>query len=564
MSAALRNLLLKTRKELSLVKATMQDQIEQIRETALATLSDGDLRQLQGGRAGEAGLASARPDQAAVASYRTACEAAAVRFTGRSCPALELSADAVAREIANRSGSKLHAMFPDEGPYRRELYPRHMEFLTAGANFRERLFMAANRAGKTETGAYEMACHLTGQYPPWWQGKRFSQPVNAWACGTTNGTTRDIVQEKLLGPEGAHGTGMIPAHTIVKVSNKQGLPNAADTVLVKHVLGVRSRVSFKSYESGRKAFEGTAQHVIWLDEEGPLDIYTECLYRTATTGGVLYTTFTPLLGMSDVVKSFLEPENEEARAVKHVTQCDWSQVPHLDEAAKAQLLASTPLYQRDARTKGIPQLGAGAIYPLAESEILVPRFDIPQHWPRSYGMDVGWNRTAVVWGALDRENGIAYLYHEYYRAQAEPVIHAAGIKAVGEWIPGVVDPACLGSSQIDGRTLMEMYGELGLNLQPAVNAVESGIYEVWVALSTGRLKVLDSLSNWVSEFRKYHRDEKGKIVKKDDHLMDAMRYWWVSGRDCLADSPAKADADMLERLRCGGYGGGGGQGSWMT
>src|ERR1022692_4791834 len=514
MSAALRNLLLKTRKELSLVKAAMQDQIEQIRETALATLSDGDLRQLQGGRAGEAGLASARPDQAAVASYRTACEAAAGRFTGRACPALELSSDAVAQEIANRSGSKLDAMFSDEGPYRRELYPRHMEFLTAGANFRERLFMAANRAGKTETGAYEMACHLTGQYPAWWLGKRFSQPFNAWACGTTNGTTRDIVQEKLLGPEGAHGTGMIPAHTIVKVSNKQGLSNAADTVLVKHVSGGRSRVSFKSYESGRKAFEGTAQHVIWLDEEGPLDIYTECLYRTATTGGVLYTTFTPLLGMSDVVKSFLEPENEEARAVKHVTQCDWSQVPHLDAAAKAQLLASTPLYQRDARTKGIPQLGAGAIYPLAESEILVPHFNIPAHWPRSYGLDVGWNRTAAVWGAVDPHKGIAYLYREYSRAQAEPAIHVEAIKAVGEWIPRVVDPACLGSSQVDGRTLMEMYGSLGLNLQPPLNAVESGIYEVWDALSTGRLKVLDSLSNWVSEFRKYHRDEKGRPSRK--------------------------------------------------
>jgi hypothetical protein len=158
---------------------------------------------------------------------------------------------------------------------------------------------------------------------------------------------------------------------------------------------------------------------------------------------------------------------------------------------------------------------------------------------------------------------LAYLYHEYYRAQAEPAIHAAGIKAVGEWIPGVVNPACLGSSQVDGRTLMEMYGGLGLNLQPAANAVESGIYEVWDALSTGRLKVLDSHSNWVSEFRKYHRDEKGKIVKKDDHLMDAMRYWWVSGRDWLADPPTKREADMLERLRRGEYEGGGGSGSWM-
>ena len=138
----------------------------------------------------------------------------------------------------------------------------------------------------------------------------------------------------------------------------------------------------------------------------------------------MYTTFTPLAGMSDVVKSFLEPENEEAAAVKHQTRCNWEEVPHLDAAAKAQLLASTPPYQRDARTKGIPQLGAGAIYPLAESDILVPRFEIPADWPRSYGMDVGWNRTAAVWGAVDPLKGIAYLYREYSRAQAEPAIHA--------------------------------------------------------------------------------------------------------------------------------------------
>jgi hypothetical protein len=187
----------------------------------------------------------------------------------------------------------------------------------------------------------------------------------------------------------------------------------------------------------------------------------------------MYTTFTPLAGMSDVVKTFLEPENEAAAAVKHISQCDWSQVPHLDEAAKAQILASTPVYQRDARTRGIPQLGAGAIYPLAESDIVVPRFDIPDDWPRSYALDVGWNRTAVVWGALDPITKVAYLYHEYYRSQAEPVIHATVIKAAGEWIPGVVDPGCLGSSQIDGRTLMEMYGNLGLDLQPAVNSVEA-------------------------------------------------------------------------------------------
>src|ERR1017187_4589651 len=224
MSAALRNRLRRVEKELAVREAASEGQLLQIQKAALASLSDGDLCYLRVG--------GCPAERLPVASYRAAGEAAAVRFAGRSCPALELSSDAVAQEIANRSGSKLHAMFLDEGPYRRELYPRHMEFLTAGGGVRARLFVGGDRTGQNQNSAGRVTCHLPGRYPAWWRGKRFDKPVNAWACGTTNGTTRDIVQDKLLGTEGAHGAGMIPAHMIVKVSNKQGLPNAADTVLV--------------------------------------------------------------------------------------------------------------------------------------------------------------------------------------------------------------------------------------------------------------------------------------------------------------------------------------------
>ena len=121
-----------------------------------------------------------------------------------------------------------------------------------------------------------------------------------------------------------------------------------------------------------------------------------------------------------------------------------------------------------------------------------------------------------MFGAIDPHTGVGYLYHEYYRSQAEAVIHAAAIKASGDWIPGVVDPACLGTSAIDGRSLMEMYGKLGLDLQPALNAVESGIQELHNALSGGRLKVFETMPRWINEYRNYHRDEKGRIVKKDE------------------------------------------------
>jgi phage terminase large subunit-like protein len=176
--------------------------------------------------------------------------------------------------------------------------------------------MAANRVGKTEgVGGYETTLHLTGEYPPWWKGRRFDRPIGAWAAGKTGETTRDIVQAKLFGPvEGSGptkrfaGTGLIPGDSIGDCSWRGGFPDLADSVAIRHKSGGMSRLGLKSYQQGRGAFEGTEQDVVRLDGEPPLDVYVECLVRTMTTGGLVLVTFTPLEGMSDVVTSFLEAE----------------------------------------------------------------------------------------------------------------------------------------------------------------------------------------------------------------------------------------------------------------
>lgn len=458
---------------------------------------------------------------------------------------------AVVEELQRRRSARIHTFFPDDGPHCRALYPKHIEFFAAGAQFKERLFMAANRIGKSEAGAYEVTCHLTGQYPAWWTGRRFAEPVEVWACGTNSQTTRDIVQAKLLGAVQAPGTGMIPAHLIASTTTARGLPGALEGAQVKHVTGGLSILGLKSYEQGRQSFEGTAKHVIWCDEEPPADCYTEMLYRTVTTKGIALVTFTPLQGMSDVVKGFIEPDTDKAKDFKWFVQAGWKHVPHLDEEQKRALLATTPLHQIQARTEGEPMLGAGAIYPIGEPEILTPTCEIPDTWRRVYALDVGWNKTAALWGAEEPGTGIVHLYAEHYQGQGEPASHAEAIKARGEWIAGVIDPASLGSSQIDGRTLMDIYGKLGLRLEPAVNAVEAGLTEVWNLLVSGRLKVQEHLHNWRSEFRKYHRDEKGKIVKANDHLMDCARYLVVSGRSHLRVRPRPA-APAIARSQTNG------------
>jgi hypothetical protein len=216
-------------------------------------------------------------------------------------------------------------------------------------------------------------------------------------------------------------------------------------------------------------------------------------------------------------------------ASRYLVTAGWDDVPHLDARTKAELLASTPPHLRDARTKGIPSLGSGAVYPIPLDEVLVAPFRIPAFWPRAYALDVGWKRTAALWGALDRETDTLVCYSEHYAGQAVPAVHASAIKARGEWIPGVVDPASRGRAQGDGEQLIDTYRGEGLKLTPAKNAVESGLFDVYQRLTTGRLKFFTTLTNLQAEYRMYRRNERGAIIKDYDHLMDCLRYLTVSG-----------------------------------
>ena len=424
--------------------------------------------------------------------------------------------------------------------------------------------MAGNRIGKTEGGGgYELTCHLTGRYPSWWEGARFTEYVRAWAAGDTRQTTKDIIQQKLLGDWGKFGTGLIPGEDIIKTTPMQGVPEAVGTVWVQHYDehgkkdGI-SRLGFKSFDQGREAFQGTEQEVIWLDEEADEGIRNECILRLMTTDGLLIETFTPLKGLTKIVMQYLPAGYEEgmARVVtgnRAMVMAGWDDVPHLTEAQKQLMREETPPHLIEARSKGIPSIGAGAIYPLAESEFVVDDIPIQPSWPRAYAMDVGWNRTATLWGALDPINNITYLYAEYYRGQAEPPIHAAAIKNRGDWIPGVIDPASSGSGQQDGKKLAELYGTgskgQGLDLAFAKNDVEAGIAEVWKGLSTGSVKVFKSLQHWRTEYRMYHRNEKGVIVKESDHLMDCTRYLLLSGmRRAVKQSSGNIPKPVRQRV----------------
>jgi phage terminase large subunit-like protein len=408
-----------------------------------------------------------------------------------------------------------------------EPYPKQMEFHALGATKRERMFLAGNQLGKTYSGGAELAMHLTGRYPDWWKGRKFTGPTRTWAAGVTSESVRDTVQRILLGPLGLHGTGSIPKDSILEVRTGRGIPDAVDTILVRHKDGGVSQVTFKSYERGREKLQGETLDAIWLDEEPPEDIYSEALARIAARQGIVYLTATPLMGMTQVVRRFLNESNEDRG---HVTMTI-DDALHISVEERARIIAGYAPHEREARVKGVPMLGSGRVFPVAEERISEEAFALPKHWPRICGIDFGWDHpTAAAWIAWDRDTDTAHVYDVYRVREETAVVHAASIKARGEWIPVAWPHDGMQTEKSGGETLAAQYKKLGLRMlsehaqfEDGGNSVEAGVLDMLNRMQTGRLKVAAHLADWWEEFRLYHR-ENGKIVKEYDDALCATRY----------------------------------------
>jgi phage terminase large subunit-like protein len=406
-------------------------------------------------------------------------------------------------------------------------YPKQSEFHRAGATYRERLLMAGNQLGKTLAAGMEYACHATGHYPSDWAGKVYDRPIVGWAAGITGESTRDNVQRILLGRPGAFGTGSIPKAAIVEVTSARGQPDLQDSIKVRHASGGVSHIALKSYEKGREKWQGETLDVVWFDEEPPYDIYIEGLTRTNSTLGPVFVTFTPLLGMSDVVKRYLI----DKVAGTHVTQMTIDDVAHYTPEQRAAIISSYPEYERDARTKGIPQLGSGRVFPISEDELSIVPFPIPPHWPQLGGLDFGWDHpSAAVRVAWDRDSDCLYVTACHRQREQTPAMFAASVRPWAPWLPWAWPHDGLQHDKGSGEQLAKQYRDQGLMMigqratfEDGTSGVEAGIAEMLDRMQTGRLKVFSTLNDWWEEFRMYHRKD-GLIVKERDDLMAATRY----------------------------------------
>lgn len=443
-----------------------------------------------------------------------------------------------------------------------EAYEWQRELANSTLESAQILAMCANQIGKTTTGAFITACHLTGKYPDWWKGHKFTKPIKAWACGVSNETTRDILQTNLLGEPGdseAQGTGFIPRDCIVSTTRKPQVPNAIQTVLVRHhdpVTGKEngvSRLDFKAYEQGEDKFMGRPMNWIWLDEQPDSGIYTQCITRTVATEGIVMMTFTPEDGVTPVIHQFMN----DIKKGQYLLQATWDDAPHLSEERKEQLLAQYPPHEAKMRTQGIPVFGSGMVFSgITDEDIMVEPFEIPAHWPRICGIDFGWDHpTAAVWLAWDRESDCVYLYAEYRQSQLTAQQHAPAIRARGQWIPVVWPHDGMAHEKGSGVTLADQYRSQGLNMtidhfrNPPTPGdkgkgdikIEPGINALLQAMQNDQFKVFSTCGQWFEEKGLYHRDE-GKIVALQDDLMSATRYAFQS-RAKFAKTQAESNSN---------------------
>tara|TARA_B100001750_G_scaffold224014_1_gene214726 strand:+ start:966 stop:2291 length:1326 start_codon:yes stop_codon:yes gene_type:complete len=400
-----------------------------------------------------------------------------------------------------------------------------------GKGKHERCFLAGNQLGKTTCGAAEDSFHLTGLYPEWWDGFRFDHPVRMWVAGPTTRKVRDVLQRKILGPRGRWGTGMVPKDTIAdKPVMHPGVPGLVDTIRIKHKTGGESTLQFMSYDMDDDAWASETLHALHCDEEPPIGKWTEGLARMTATGGIAYITTTPLLGMSEVIRMFYPRPNTPDRGMVRMGIKD---AAHIAPEDHERILARYPAHERTARAEGIPILGSGQVYDVPEEAIRIPAFEIPSHFAKIFGLDLGGgvHPCAFVQLAWDRDTDTVYVTDCYKSLDARISSHVSALLSRGAaQIPVAWPHDAHQEDRGTGLTYAAMYKQAGVRMlrshavnDDGSNYVEPAISKMQSYLGEGRLRVFEHLTEWFDEYRTYHRKQ-GKIVKKYDDLMDATRY----------------------------------------
>ncbi|MDE6550382.1 MAG: terminase family protein [Clostridia bacterium] len=413
---------------------------------------------------------------------------------------------------------------------------------------RNRWVFGGNRSGKTECGAAEAVWMLRGIHPY----RRIKGDVCGWAVSLSYEVQREVAQSKImryLRPDWIEDVVML---TGKKSSAEHGI---IDYILVRNVSGGVSKLCFKSCEQGREKFQGASLDFVWFDEEPPYDIYEECRMRVLDRKGDIWGTMTPLKGLTWVYdKIYLNSGGDEE--VWHISM-EWADNPYLDESEVAALTAAMPEDSLESRRYGRFNCAEGIVYgEFDQCRHVIEPFDVPREWQDRISIDPGLNNPlACLFFAVDWDGNV-YVVGEWYERGKDVDFHAERIKSLAaalDWhcdskgrLQGVADSAANQRTLASSKSVTQLFYERDILLDTNVDKdVFGGIARVKSYFKSDRLYIFSTCRNLIRELKSYWWGKGDVPIKKDDHALDALRYYIMS----RPNVPARGGEELSEVLK---------------
>jgi phage terminase large subunit len=299
-----------------------------------------------------------------------------------------------------------------------------------------------------------------------------------------------------------------------------------------------SLCQFKTYEQPAKNHGGAPLHRVHLDEEPPEDIWRENNVRVIDYAGDILCSMTPVEGLTWMYDAFLVPWEKGELKNAYIQPVDMDDNPFLTTDAKEQALQDYSADEREARKTGKFIHFHGRVYPEFENGHIIPVNPVPPGAFVYLGIDPGIRNMCGVVFIHHTSNDVLTVFDELALKDLnveEVVIEIAKkLSAYGvtyNW--AVIDPNAKNREFTTGRSVEQEFKEKGIRCFPGQNDPRAGINRVKVRLEHNKLLVAAHCDETISEFRKYRwakpqkksqADPKEIVIKKDDHLLDAIRY----------------------------------------
>ena len=425
-----------------------------------------------------------------------------------------------------------------------------VEFFKTGATHTRRGMIAANRAGKTIASTYETAMHLTGRYPKWWKGKRFEAPIVAMCSGESWEQVAKTLQSKLIGCDDIKqgykiGTGSIPKECIDEKSMRTDGANVL-ALEIWHETGGKSKLYFSNYTQQVRHLQGFELDLVVLDEQPPDEIFSELVVRTAQRNGQVLCSFTPLKGMSGLVRKFWD----KIDGYTHV-RVTWDDVPYVNEWGESffskeerdQLARDFMPWERECRMNGIPLVGQGVVFPLLKwptYKAVDLKLQENMELERLISFDLGIRNdpTVISFFFRDPDEEIIYLHRQVKVPQGETpddyVHYLLDKESRGVPIALPHDATQAGRYTLTEQSVREVFEDnYGLNCIPGaiLNPVNDqgkvtnhkayGINIMRLGMERGSFMINESCTEFLDEARNYAIDQQGRFSDPDDHIDSA-------------------------------------------